>query len=117
MNVFGVGPVEIFVVLIVILVLFGPDKLPEMAKKLGGTTKELRDSLNTMTDQMNEALEASMKLEDGNVPPPEVTEIPSPSKLSDSNAVPEADVPALGVALAPPQPDPPEESPVPPAAN
>jgi len=33
MNLFGIGPTEIAVVLIVILVLFGPDKLPELAKK------------------------------------------------------------------------------------
>jgi sec-independent protein translocase protein TatA len=61
MNVFGVGPTEIFIVLIVILVLFGPDRLPELAKKIGGASKEIRDNLNTVNEQMNTALEGSME--------------------------------------------------------
>lgn len=63
MNLFGVGPTEIFVILIVILVLFGPDKLPEIAKKIGGASREIRDGLDSINDQMNTALEASMDLE------------------------------------------------------
>lgn len=63
MNLFGVGPTEIIVVLIVILVLFGPDKLPEIAKKIGGASREIRDNLDTMNEQMNTALETSMDLE------------------------------------------------------
>jgi sec-independent protein translocase protein TatA len=63
MNVFGVGPTEIFVILIVILVLFGPDKLPEIAKKIGGASREIRENLNTINEQMNSALEQSMELE------------------------------------------------------
>ena len=63
MNLFGVGPTEIFVILIVILVLFGPDKLPEIAKKIGGASREIRDNLDTINDQMNTALEASMDME------------------------------------------------------
>lgn len=117
MNVFGVGPVEIFVVLIVILVLFGPDKLPEMAKKIGGTTKELRDSLNTMTDQMNEALEASMKLEDAKVPPPEVTQIPTPPTLSDTAPLAQSDPPPQADASPLAQPEPAEETTISPAAD
>lgn len=63
MNVFGVGPTEIFIVLIVILVLFGPDKLPDLAKKIGGASREIRDNLNTVNEQMNSALETSMELD------------------------------------------------------
>ncbi len=63
MNLFGVGPTEIVVVLIVILVLFGPDKLPELAKKIGGASRELREGLNSITEQMNTALETSMEME------------------------------------------------------
>lgn len=63
MNLFGIGPTEIFVVLIVILVLFGPEKLPELAKKIGGASREIREGLDTINDQMNTALETSMELE------------------------------------------------------
>lgn len=70
MNVFGVGPTEIFIVLIVILVLFGPDKLPELAKKIGGASREIRDNLNSVNEQMNSALETSMELEKSKMIPP-----------------------------------------------
>lgn len=63
MNLFGVGPIEIIVVLIVILALFGPDKLPELAKKIGGASREIREGLNSINEQMNSALETSMNLE------------------------------------------------------
>ncbi|MCC7161685.1 MAG: twin-arginine translocase TatA/TatE family subunit [Anaerolineae bacterium] len=63
MNVFGVGPTEIFIVLIVILVLFGPERLPELAKKIGGASREIRDNLNNVNEQMNSALEASMEID------------------------------------------------------
>ena len=63
MNLFGIGPTEILVVLIVILVLFGPDKLPELAKKIGGASRELREGLDTINEQMNTALETSMEME------------------------------------------------------
>jgi TatA/E family protein of Tat protein translocase len=70
MNLFGVGPTEIFVVLIIILVLFGPDKLPEMAKRIGGASRELRDSLDSLSNQMNDVLENSMELDKAKMIPP-----------------------------------------------
>lgn len=70
MNVFGVGPTEIFVVLIVILVLFGPEKLPELAKKIGGASREIRENLNSVSEQMNSALETSMELDKARMIPP-----------------------------------------------
>lgn len=76
MNVFGVGPTEIIVVLIIILVLFGPDKLPEMAKRIGSASREIRDNLKTVNEQMNSALEASMDLDKARmIPPAEVTPV------------------------------------------
>lgn len=70
MNFFGVGPTEIIVVLIIILVLFGPDRLPEMAKRIGSASREIRDNLKTVNDQMNTALEASMDLDKAKMIPP-----------------------------------------------
>ena len=79
MNVFGVGPTEIIVVLIIILVLFGPDKLPEMAKRIGGASREIRDNLKVVNEQMNSALEASMDLDKARmIPPAEVAPVAEP---------------------------------------
>ena len=76
MNVFGVGAPEIFVVLIVILVLFGPDKLPEIARKVGGISREMRGTLDNLNEQMNNALETSMELDKARMIPP--TDSPPP---------------------------------------
>jgi TatA/E family protein of Tat protein translocase len=40
--VFGVGPQELILVLIVVLVLFGPKKLPEMARNMGKAMAEFQ---------------------------------------------------------------------------
>lgn len=39
---FGLGTTELVVILIIILVLFGGKKLPELAKSMGDSVKELR---------------------------------------------------------------------------
>lgn len=39
---FGLGPTELIIVLIVILVLFGGKKLPELAKGLGQGMREFK---------------------------------------------------------------------------
>jgi sec-independent protein translocase protein TatA len=40
--VFGISLPELLIVLAVVLLLFGPDKLPEMARKLGKWSSEFR---------------------------------------------------------------------------
>src|SRR5581483_7119917 len=87
MNIFGVGPTEIFVVLIVILVLFGPDKLPEMARKIGGASRELRGGLDAINEQMNNALEVSMEMDKARMTPPAPDTGQSESETNDSASV------------------------------
>ena len=54
----------------VILVLFGPDRLPEIAKKIGGATREIRENLDSMNEQMNSALETSMQMDQAQMSKP-----------------------------------------------
>ena len=42
----SLGPMEIGVIVIIALLLFGPKKLPELAKSVGQSWKELRKSLS-----------------------------------------------------------------------
>ncbi len=39
---FGVGSGELLVILIVVFLLFGPEKLPELAKTLGKIARDIR---------------------------------------------------------------------------
>ena len=41
----NVGPLEIVVVLIIVLVIFGPKRLPEMGRSLGRGIREFKGSL------------------------------------------------------------------------
>lgn len=41
----NVGPLEIVIVLIIVLVIFGPKRLPEMGRSLGRGIREFKGSL------------------------------------------------------------------------
>ena len=42
----GIGPMELIVVLIVALLIFGPKKLPELGKSLGSGMRSFKDSVS-----------------------------------------------------------------------
>jgi sec-independent protein translocase protein TatA len=41
----NIGPLEIVIVLVVVLVIFGPKRLPELGKSLGSGMREFKDSI------------------------------------------------------------------------
>lgn len=41
----GIGPLEIIVVLIIVLVIFGPKRLPGLGRSLGSGLREFKDSI------------------------------------------------------------------------
>jgi sec-independent protein translocase protein TatA len=50
----NIGPMEIIVVLIIALVVFGPKKLPELGKSLGKGINEFKGSISGMHDGRTE---------------------------------------------------------------
>ena len=50
---FGLGPLEIGVILFIILLLFGAKKLPELAKGLGKGIKEFKKASSDIKDEIN----------------------------------------------------------------
>lgn len=54
MNVFGVGPGEILLLIIVALILVGPRRLPETAANLGRTVRTIRRYAAHVTAQVRE---------------------------------------------------------------
>jgi sec-independent protein translocase protein TatA len=42
----NLGPTELIIILLVVLLLFGGRKLPELARSIGGSMKELRKGMN-----------------------------------------------------------------------
>ncbi len=46
MRIFGLGPMELGLILLVVLILFGPKRLPQLGKSLGKTMKAIRDGVD-----------------------------------------------------------------------
>ncbi|MDI6854290.1 MAG: twin-arginine translocase TatA/TatE family subunit [Deltaproteobacteria bacterium] len=52
---FGISFEELIVLLVLALILFGPEKLPEYAEKLGRLVAKLRQTSQEVTQQFHEA--------------------------------------------------------------
>ena len=46
----NIGPLELAIVLIIALVIFGPKRLPELGKSLGNGIREFKDSVTSRHD-------------------------------------------------------------------
>lgn len=49
---FGVGPQEVLVIVLLLLVIFGPDKAVGMARDLGRFASDSRDQLETFKGEL-----------------------------------------------------------------
>lgn len=52
MNFFGLGTPEIILILVVLLLFFGKDKLPELARSIGKSFKELKAGFEKPVTEM-----------------------------------------------------------------
>lgn len=46
----NIGPLELIVVLVIVLVIFGPKRLPSLGRQLGGGMREFKDSITGKDD-------------------------------------------------------------------
>ncbi|MHB1421031.1 MAG: twin-arginine translocase TatA/TatE family subunit [Bacillota bacterium] len=44
----NIGPTELIVVLVIVLVIFGPGKLPQVGKSIGNTIREFRKASSNL---------------------------------------------------------------------
>jgi sec-independent protein translocase protein TatA len=68
MNFLGIGGWEILLILVVALILLGPQKLPETARKMGKYMRALKKASNDFTSTITREIDLEEKKE----PPAEV---------------------------------------------
>jgi sec-independent protein translocase protein TatA len=47
---FGIGATELIIVLVIVLIIFGPKKLPQLGRSLGGGLREFKNSVSGKGD-------------------------------------------------------------------
>jgi len=59
MNFFNIGPMELILILILALIVFGPGKLPEVARGLGKAIRGFRQASQELTEGITKELNAA----------------------------------------------------------
>src|SRR5438270_7236641 len=54
---FNLGPLELVAIFVVALLVFGPEKLPEMGKQVGKAVREFRKFQESMQSQVRDVME------------------------------------------------------------
>ncbi len=61
MNIFGIGLPEMGLIMIVALLVFGPKKLPEISRSLGGAIRDLQKASKQFEDEFKKEADAVEK--------------------------------------------------------
>jgi len=61
MSFLDIGPLEVLLILIIALIVFGPGKIPEIATKLGRMVRALRKATFDLTTAVTKEIESEEK--------------------------------------------------------
>jgi sec-independent protein translocase protein TatA len=67
---FGISVWELLILLLVILLVFGPKRLPEMGRQLGKGMREFKDSITGKDDDDEDRAELPIGTQDTTAPAP-----------------------------------------------
>lgn len=87
MNFFNIGPMELILILALALIIFGPSRLPEIAKGLGKAINDFRQASEGLTDGLNRELSASATPTAEKKPAEAATERPGVPPAEEGGAV------------------------------
>jgi sec-independent protein translocase protein TatA len=65
----NIGPMELIIVLVIVLLIFGPKRLPGLGKQLGGGLREFKDSIAGKDVDDRRKVEAALGRPDGEQAP------------------------------------------------
>lgn len=66
----SIGPLELGIILVIVLLIFGPKRLPGLGKQLGTGMREFKDSITGESDHEDRALEPAPEDRDASKPEP-----------------------------------------------
>ena len=79
---FEFGPEKILVVLVIAMLVFGPQRLPELARQIGSATRQLRGIQDTVHHEIRTALDPDQNSTGSTIasspPPARPSELPGP---------------------------------------
>jgi sec-independent protein translocase protein TatA len=55
----NIGPLEIAIILVIVLLIFGPKRLPDLGRSLGRGMREFKDSVTGKDDDDKKSIESS----------------------------------------------------------
>lgn len=61
---FGINQTEIFIVLVIVLIIFGPKNLPRLAKSMGSAIRDFKSSLGGVDREINETMDNVKRMPD-----------------------------------------------------
>lgn len=86
----NIGPLELAIVLVIALVIFGPKRLPDLGRSLGSGMREFKDSISGKNEEEEDLEETKRELTEQS---PATTAEPIADEPAEANSEPvEADV-------------------------
>jgi Tat protein translocase TatB subunit len=86
----SLGPAEILVIAVLALIVFGPARLPEVSRQVGGALRELRRVQNNVKREIDAALSAEATAPSaGSGSPPPAPDEPDHDDVAPPTAAPE----------------------------
>lgn len=89
---FGIGFQEMLIILVVVLIFFGPKRLPDLAKSLGKGIAEFKKA----SDEVRKGIEDAVKEESAEEAPKPPEDLSAYGKAPGSVAAPEEPAPSTG---------------------
>jgi sec-independent protein translocase protein TatA len=109
MGIGSIGFTEIMVIAVIVLIFFGPQRLPEISRALGGAMREFRRSMNEIQRELEEVdrvrkwQSAAPSQPAGASPEASAEELDPPIAGATTGSPPHATVPVDAVTPAPPE--------------
>lgn len=61
---FNIGGAELFIIVLVVIMFFGADKIPEIARGLGKGIKTVRNATNEIKREINDSVESDLDVKE-----------------------------------------------------